>query len=281
MTNQVRVEAQGECATTSPVCTTQGGGGDFDLVMKRAIASSSFMLVATLLWGGLAVSGAGPWATDSAAVLSAQLVALAAISIVGMLIGASRWARRLSIIVVAAGLAMAVIMPIGPVWVAAVIFAALALFGLAGNATLGVVRKLPAASGPTPRVVTFTLALAALPGLVAAVSPDGLSTPEWLVIGAGALAAGLYSKAAPFALVAVRAGFPLVTVAAAVLSGIPRGLMWLVLGVAVGAAGWTKEARVAVRPLVEQGRAIPMLPEMVPRDILDAAGVDERGRPLA
>jgi hypothetical protein len=99
------------------------------------------------------------------------------------------------------------------------------------------------------------------------------------VIVAGAVTAGLYAKAAPGALWAVRLVFPVATVAAAVATGMPRGLAWVAIGAGIGAFGWTKEARVAVRPLVEQGRAVPMLPEMVPPDILDAAGLDERGRP--
>lgn len=247
--------------------------------MKSAIASSSILLVATLLWGASLLSSEGPWPTDSAAVIAAELVALAAVSIVGMLIGASRWARWLAVVVTLTCLGLAVALPFGPLWLGAVTASSLALFGLAGNSTLGVVRKLPAAAGPAPRVVAFTIALVALPGVVAALSPDGLGTPEWLVIGAAAVAAALYAKAAPFALVAVRAGFPALAVVAALLSGFPRGLLWLSMGVAVAAFGWTKQARVAIRPLIEQGRAVPMLPEMVPSDIRDAAGIDERGRP--
>jgi len=247
--------------------------------MKRAIAASAAMLLANLAWSVLAVSGAGPWAPDSAAVLGATLVTLTAIAIVGMLIGASRWARRLSVVMVLVGLAMAVALESGPLWVVALTLSAAALLGLAGNATLGVIRRLPAADGPTPRVVAFALCLAAIPGVVAVVSVDGLGVAEWIVIVAGAVTAGLYAKAAPFALLAVRILFPAATVIAALISGMPRGLIWVGLGAAVALAAWTKDARLAVRPLIERGRAVPMLPEMVPGEILDAAGLDQKGRP--
>ncbi|MGF1668053.1 MAG: hypothetical protein ACFCVC_17470 [Acidimicrobiia bacterium] len=247
--------------------------------MKRAIATSAALLSATLVWGGLVVSGRGPWATDAAAVMGAGLLVLGAIAIVGILVGASRWGRVLALVVAGAGPAMAVAIPIEAAWIAGLALSAIAIYGLAGNATLGVIRTLPAASGPTPRVVAFALTLAAMPTLVAAVSPDGLEGGEWTVIAAGAVSAGLYAKAAPGALWAVRLLFPIATVGAAGATGMPRGLVWVAIGAAIGAFGWTKEARVAVRPLVEQGRAVPMFPEMVPPDILDAAGLDEKGRP--
>jgi hypothetical protein len=260
-------------------CTTRSGGRDFTTAMKRAVAASAVLLSATLVWGGLLVSGRGPWATDSAAVMVAGLVVLAAIAIVGMLVGASRWGRVLALVVAAAGPVMAVLIPVDAVWITGLALSVVAIYGLVGNATLGVIRTLPAASGPTPRVVAFALTLAAMPTLVAAVAPGGLEVGEWIVIVSGAVTAGLYAKAAPGALWAVRLLFPFATVGAAVATGMPRGLMWLAIGAGIGAFGWTKEARVAVRPLVEQGRAVPMLPEMVPPDILDAAGVDQRGRP--
>ncbi len=247
--------------------------------MKRAIAASAVLLSATLVWGGLVLVGRGPWTTDAAAVMAAGLLVLVSIAIVGMLVGASRWGRVLGLVTAAAGPAIAVAVPIDPVWIAGLALSAAAIYGLAGNATLGAIRTLPAADGPTPRVVAFTLALAAIPTLVASASPGGLDGGEWVMIVAGAVTAAVYAKATAGAVWAVRVLFPVVTVAAAVITGMPTGLLWLVVGVGVGAFGWTKEARVAVRPLVEQGRAVPMFPEMVPSDILDAAGLDERGRP--
>lgn len=268
----------GECAIPVTFCTTRSGGGDFTTVMKRAAAAAAALLTATLVWGGMVVAGRGPWATDSAAVMVAGLLVLAAIAIVGMLVAASRWGRVLALVIAAAGPAMAVALPFDGLWIAGLALSAAAIYGLAGNATLGVIRTLPAADGPTPRVVAFTLALTGIPTLVAAISPGGLDAGEWIVIVTGAVTAGLYAKAAPAALWAVRLLFPLSVIAAALATGTPRGLIWAGIGVGVAAFGWTKEARLAVRPLVERGRAVPMFPEMVPPDILGAAGLDERGR---
>lgn len=248
--------------------------------MKRAIAASIALLTATVLWSVLAVLEGTPWAPDSAGVLGATLIVLSAAAIVGMLVGASRWARSLGIIVTVAGAGVGIALPFGAWWVVALAASALALFGLAGNATLGVVRKLPAAAGPAPRVVAFTVGLVSLPGLVAVASPSGLDGPEWLVVAGGAVTAGLYAKAAPFALAAVRFGLPTIALGSAVWAGLPSGLLFVAIGLAVAAFGWTKQARVAVRPLVEQGRTVPMLPEMVPADVREAAGIDEKGRPI-
>ena len=44
---------------------------------------------------------------------------------------------------------------------------------------------------------------------------------------------------------------------------------------------WTKPARIAVQPLVERGRPVPIPPELTPTEILDAAGLDDRGRKQA
>jgi hypothetical protein len=98
---------------------------------------------------------------------------MATIAIVGMLVAAARWGRVLALVVAAAGghrgggsRRPGVDRRPGPL--------GSAIYGLAGNATLGVIRTLPAAGGPTPRVVAFTLSLAAIPTLVAAaISPMG------------------------------------------------------------------------------------------------------------
>lgn len=246
--------------------------------MKRVIAVSLASTLATLSWS-LLVLRSGPWALDSAAVIAASLIVLLAIGLVGMLVASSRWGRWMVTGVTVLGPVFGVGVPANAWWIATLVVSGLALTALAGTVTSGLVRKLPAADGPTPRVVGFTLALLALPLMVATVSPEGLGTPEWLMIAVASLAAGLYAKAAPFAMVVVRGVVPVLALVAMALSGLPRGLLWSAMGLAVAAFAWTKEARVAVRPLVEEGRSVPMLPEMVPSDILEAAGLDERGRP--
>lgn len=246
--------------------------------MKRVILVSVALLFATGSWAAF-TAVYGPWAPDSAAVLGASLCVMAAVGITGMLVVASRWGLRLSALVAVIGPLLGVPSPVGLWWSLNLVASALVLIALLGSTTSGVIRKLPAADGPTPRVVVFSLALVSLPLPVAAASPAGLGVPEWTMIAAGTLATGMYTKAAPWALAVVRVVVPLTGVVAALIAGPPRGWLWLVLGIGLGVLAWHKDVRLAIRPLVQQGRRMPMLPEMVPTEILEAAGLDEKGRP--
>jgi hypothetical protein len=99
------------------------------------------------------------------------------------------------------------------------------------------------------------------------------------MVGASILAAFAYAKAARLSVLAVRLGYGVTALVAAVLAGWPRGVMWAAIGTGITAIAWQRDIRLAVRPLTQRGRAVPILPELVPSDILDAAGLDERGRP--
>jgi len=247
------------------------------LHMKRTIAVSVALILVLVSWALLLMSS-GPYAPDAASVIGAELVVLGAIAITGMVVSSSRWGRWLAIGVAVLGPLFGIGIPTGAWWVSNLVVSALVLAALAGSATSGVIRRLPSAVGPTPRVVSFTLVLVALPLLVATASPEGLGRPEWIMIGTSALAAGLYSKAGPLAVAFVRGVLPVASIVAAVFAGLPRAMIWIAIGTILTVFAWHKDIRLAVRPLVEQGRAVPMLPEMVPPDILEAAGLDERGR---
>jgi hypothetical protein len=45
------------------------------------------------------------------------------------------------------------------------------------------------------------------------------------------------------------------------------------------AMAWHPEVKVAFHPPRETGRVFPIPPELAPKEILDAADLDERGRP--
>lgn len=246
--------------------------------MTRTIAASVLLTATTVSWS-LLIAVDGPWAPDSAALIGASAVTLAAIAVTGVLVASSRWGRWLAVGVAAVGPLLAVAVPVGIWWTVNLVASAIVLAAFAGTVTSGVTRKLPRADGPTPRVVAFILGLAAVPLFVASISPDGLGAPEWMMAGSSAIAAFVYSKAADFSVLAVRLLYPIVAVAAGFLAGWPRGLVWVLLGVCVTVAAWHRDIRLAVHPLAEPGRAVRMLPELVPPDVLEAAGLDDRGRP--
>jgi hypothetical protein len=50
------------------------------------------------------------------------------------------------------------------------------------------------------------------------------------------------------------------------------------LGVLVAALAWDSSVRTAFHPPREAGSAYPIPPELAPKEILDEAGIDDRGR---
>lgn len=231
------------------------------------------------LWAVRLVTGPGPWTADAAALLAVDLLVLTAVALAGMLVAGGRWARRLALAVVGAGAAVAVALPADGLWTVALAFSAGAVVGLAGRGMKGVVRERPAAAGPPTAAVVLPLLLLTVPGLVGASRPDGLGPADWTAAAVAAVTAGVYAKAAPGALLLPRVVAPAALVVAGILGGLPGGAVVAVAGAAVAAVAWTPAARVAVRPLVEAGSRVPVPAELTPSEILDAAGLDERGRP--
>lgn len=245
--------------------------------MTRPIATTALFLLAALCWAGLAATR-GPWTADAGAVVAADLVVLASISVVGILVASSRWGRRLAIAVTLAGLGIAATTPVEGVWWVGIGLSGSALALLAGLGLDGVVRKRPNAAGPPPKAVVLALGLAALPGVLAAARPNGLDVLDWAAVGGAAAIALWYSRALPAAPEVTRFGVPVTGVVAFLSAGTPAGLIGLVASAVLTGLAWTADARVAVRPLTEPGRAVPIPAELTPPEILDAAGLDEHGR---
>src|SRR5690606_13229207 len=74
-------------------------------------------------------------------------------------------------------------------------------------------------------------------------------------------------------------GWPLLAVALAVTLGFPAGIVAAAYGVAIGAIAWHSSVRTSLHPLVESGTRVPIPPELAPKEVLDAADIDDRGRP--
>jgi hypothetical protein len=247
--------------------------------MRRAIAATAALATSSLLWMIRLIGGDTPLDQGPAALLGANLVVLAVIAVVAMLVARSRWGRWLGIGLAAAGGVLAVALPVDGWWMAAVATTAVAGAGLAGTWTKGVVRDLPPAAGPPPEGVLIPIGLLMVPAMAALVGHDGLQPRHRLVAAGAAAVAFLYSKAGPGALLAVRVLAPLGLAVAGWFEGWPAGLVWIGVAVGLVVVAWRVGARLAIRPLVTQGRPVPIPPELVPGEILDAAGLDERGRP--
>lgn len=244
--------------------------------MRRMAAVTLPGPVAAFLWA-LALPDAGVWPAGPALVIGIWMVAAATVALTGIVAGASRWAHRLGLAVAVAGLAIAVVVPVTPLWWAAVAASGLSLVALAGPPARGLVRQRQAAGGPPRRAVALGLVLFAAPAVTAVSAVDGLGT-GWLWVAGSILVLAVYLRAAPGALLAVRALAPAMAVAGAVDAPLPVSVTCLLGGAAVAGLAWGRSVRLSIRPLVEPGRAVPIPPELAPGEVLDAAGVDSSGR---
>ena len=246
----------------------------------RVPLASASPLLAAVLWVVALLVDPGPLAPWSVLMVGLGLLTMATIAVVGMIVVGGRWALRTGLATVGAGLVIAVIRPIDPIWFVA----------LAGSIVAGVllfhpsvttkIRKLPSATGPPTRAVLVTLILAATPFAIGLAAWDQEqrshrrrraqrpgrrvvvfeSASRWAVRGATRLA-GARSRVGRCS------------------SRWPWPWFPLVIAVAVLVLAWHREVEVAFYPPRETGRAYPIPPELAPKEVLDAAEIDERGRP--
>ena len=245
--------------------------------MRRPQATAAALFASAAIWAGIA-STTDVYQASSAFVIGAGLLLITAVSIVGMVAGASRWALRLAIGSAGAMVALGLVFPLTPWTVLAMALAGGAGAGLAGTSFDGLIRQRPPADGPPPRSVLLSLLLLVSPPVWALVATDGLGTPVVVAVVTAWVTMAWYVKAAPGALLAVRVVSPLVLATAAALGGLAVGLVIAATAAGLVALAWTVEARIAVHPLAEPGTTVPIPPELAPSDVLDAAGIDDRGR---
>lgn len=213
----------------------------------------------------------------SGTLVGVNLILLTTVSIVGVLVGSARWARWLGVGVAGAGLLTALGGVVDHWWWIGVAVSGGSLAAMTGTWLKGMVRERPSAAGPPWQAVGLSLLLLAIPGIIGAASPDGLGVMGWTA-AASAFASGiLYAKAGPLSLITVRFFLPVLFMIAGLTSGMPEGLVMFGVTFASLMLAWTKPARLAVRPLEERGTTVRMPAELAPPDILEAAGLDDRG----
>jgi hypothetical protein len=239
--------------------------------------TAAALMAAALLWAVRLTSGQSPWEDSSATVMAVGMVVVAAVSVVALLVAGARWGHRLGAGLVAATLALAVVLPADRWWWAALVASLLSLFGLLAPQVTGPLARRPPAPLPLPAVL-LPLVLIIAPPLVASASLAGVEHWGWVPLAGMPLLAVWYVRAAPLATVATRVGVPFLTVVG--LAGLPAPgrVVLLTAGGLATALAWTRAARLAARPLLQRGRPVPILPELVPPEVLDAAGLDEKGR---
>jgi hypothetical protein len=245
-------------------------------VTRAALVSTP--LLAVLAWSAALVADPDGWDDGAALLIGFGLLASTAIALPGMLLSGGRWARRTSFVAMTGCLVVAAARPIDPFWVAAVGLTAIALASLLSSPVIGLTRKLPSASGPPERAVLFTMSLVLVPLVVGLASRGGSNTAT-LIVGLTAPLAGLwYSRVLPGGFYVARYVWPGAALALALLQPWPGGIASAALGAAVFIVGLDPSVKVAFYPPTETGSTYSIPPELTPREVLDAADIDERGR---
>jgi hypothetical protein len=246
--------------------------------VTSSILTTLALLIASLA-ASLVLTGSQPfWADDAAVMLAIGHLLLTAVTIVGALVGAARWAVGLGAGLAASLAVPAILHPISPAWIVMVVTAAAAVAGVLGTGLRAVVRGRPPADAPPRKAAGLALGLLAGPLLVAVPQPSGVDAADWVVaVGAVGIAVW-YTRSGLGGLWAARLGTPLLAVGSLLVVPLPEAglsaagfllLTWL---------AWSVDARVAAVPLAAPGRSVPIPAELAPGEILDAAGLDSRGR---
>jgi hypothetical protein len=250
------------------------------LCMQRSpLFVAAILVLASLGWALVLVFGSGPLAASSATLLAADLLILGTVVAVGLALSRGRWTRRAALLLLGGQAVLGVFYEVDTWWIGAVTATALGMGAATGPWLRGRLRKLPRADGPPPRSVILTLGLVAVPTLVAATSPEGVPLAGWFLSGLALPGAFAYSQAWLSALWALRIGLPLAgTVAVAPLAW--PGALILGLGVVgLSVLAWSPEALEAtMAQKAMPSDLVPIPPELTPRDVLDTAGFDDRGR---
>jgi len=256
------------------------GQGIMPIMQRSPLLVAATVVLASLGSALVLVFGSGPLAVSSATLLAADLLILATVIAVAIALSRGRWTRRAAFLLLGGQAGLGVFFEADGWWIGAVLVTALGIGAVAGPWLGSWLRKLPRADGPPPKAVVLSLGLVGLPALVAVTAPAGVPMGGWLLSGFGLSAAWAYSQAWLPALWATRGGLPLLGAAAVV------GLSWpgvLVLGLGVAALtglSWSPEVHQATMSQAAiPVDLVPIPPELAPADVLEAAGLDDRGRP--
>lgn len=222
-----------------------------------------------------------PIAESSGVLLGADLLAVTVVAVAGLLLARSRWAWRLCAALVAGHLGFALAYPAAAAArVPLVVTAAVTVTALAAPAVRRWARLRPSPGDATPHAVVLLLALLAFPALVAALHPGGVP----VIAAAGSLTlpvvAVLYSRGGVLGLWSLRVGAVVAVVVTAAASRLPGTALVTLAGGALVALSWHRgviRAAVPLDPRPQPGYRIP--PELTPPEVLEEAGLDERGRP--
>jgi len=245
----------------------------------RASLFAASTLLAALAWTAALMVEGDPLQPAGALLVGLGLLATATVSTIGMVVVGGRWAYRLGLASLALDVVVAGIREIDLAWVAGTITTGLSLMVMLSPTVTSGIRKLPAAAGPPPRAVLPPLLLLVTPAALGLVGRDARA---WalLVVGISApVAAFLFSRVLPGGLVSIRVVWPLLAIALSPALGWLGGGTAVVIAVVVAVLAWDRSVKASYHPPREVGSTFPIPPELAPKEVLDAARIDDKGRP--
>lgn len=241
---------------------------------------ASTPLLAALVWVAALVVEPGPLAPMSLLLVAIGLLATATVGMVGITLIGARWAHRLSVTAVAATFLLAVLRPIDAFWWVGMAMGLIAAVSLFSPPLIAGIRRLPAAAGPPWRAVLIPLLLIGFPFVMGVAAGDSPTVATAIVGLTAPVAALWFSRVLPGGLVAVRALWPGLAALLALFQPL-RPAAAAILGAAgIASLAWHSSVKVAFHPPRERGTVVPIPPELAPGEVLDAARLDDQGRPL-
>jgi MFS family permease len=244
-------------------------GADARLHAVKTSLLTGLTLLAALIWSVALIVNAAPLQPAPGLLVGVGMLLTATVAVVGIVVVGGRWAHRL------AAMSLGITVALGS---AATVIAVVALYS---PTVISTVRKLPAAAGPPPRAVLPPLILLTAPAVLGFAGNDARPVPLLVVGLLAPIAAFAYSRVLPGGLLAIRVLWPLLAIATAPWLGWVAGSTAVVMALVVSVIAWDPSVKASYHPPRETGSAFPIPPELTPKEIRDAAGIDERGRPLA
>lgn len=245
--------------------------------MKSPVLAAA-PLMASVAWTVALIIDGAIYEPASVLLIGLGLLLNGVVSVVGMVIAGGRWARRLAFGVVGATILIALIRTVDAAWFVAMGFTVLATVALWSPSVTSRIRRLPAAAGPPERAVVVSVVLLGVPFVMG--MSVGEATWAHLTLGISApLVAFAYARVVAGGLLALRYGWPLLAICLSFPIGLPGGSISLLLGAMVFFLARDESVKVAFHPPREAGSVFPIPPELTPREVLDAAEIDEKGHP--
>ncbi len=235
-------------------------------------------LIAAIAWTLALIANSEPLSAAGSLLTGVGLIVLATVSTIGMTITAGRWAHRLGVLSVGAGLVVAAIRPVDVFWFLGLAASTVAGVGLFMPQVTGGIRKLPAATGPPQVAVVLTLVMLSVPFILGILSGDSEAWPLLTVSLSAPVIAFAFARVLPGGLIGVRLAWPLLALALSPLLSLPAGVVTALTALTAASIAWRPEVKASFHPPTEAGSTYPIPPELVPGEILDAADIDDRGR---